>query len=122
MRYLRRVKLNRVYLLLVYPAVWFSAVVLVSAPTRAEQPVAPEFRPHFLQLCDLASAEIKAGPRKDPFFVDSYAARALCVAYDMTGKKEYLDACRAWSERMIGFQEKMLDRKSTRLNSSHLGI
>ena len=101
-------KLNQVCLLPLHLAVWFSAVVLVSAPTRAEQPVAPEFRPLFLQLCDLASAEIKAGPRKDPFFVDSYAVRALCVAYDMTGKKEYLDACRAWSERMVGYQEKML--------------
>ena len=101
-------KLNQVCLLPLHLAVWFSAVVLVSAPTRAEQPVAPEFRPLFLQLCDLASAEIKAGPRKDPFFVDSYAVRALCVAYDMTGKTEYLDTCRAWSERMVGYQEKML--------------
>ena len=103
-------KLNPACLLPLHLVGWFYAVVLVSAPTRAEQPVTPEFRPHFLQLCDLASAEIKAGPRKDPFFVDSYAVRALCVAYDLTGKKEYLDACRAWSERMVGFQEKMLPR------------
>ena len=36
--------------------------------------------------------------------------RALCVAHDLTGKKEYLDACRAWSEGMVAFQEKMLPR------------
>ena len=80
------------------------------SPARGEQAGGADFRSQFLQLCDLASAQIKAGTRKDPFFVDSYAVRALCVAYDLTGKKEYLDACRAWSERMVGFQEKMLPR------------
>jgi hypothetical protein len=90
--------------------VGFYSVALVPTPARAEQGGVAEFRAQFLQLCDLASAEIRAGTRKDPFFVDSYAVRALCVAYDLTGKKEYLDVCRVWSERMVGFQEKMLPR------------
>jgi hypothetical protein len=36
--------------------------------------------------------------------------RALCAAYDLTGKKEYLDACRAWSERVVTNQAKMIPR------------
>ena len=88
----------------------FSAVVLVPTTADAEQAGGAEFRSQFLQLCDVASAQIKPGKRKDPFFVDSYAVRALCAAYDLTGKKEYLDACRAWSERMVAFQDKMLPR------------
>ena len=88
--------------------VGFCAAVLVPSPVRGEQTGGTDSRSRFFQLCDLASAQIRAGTRKDPFFVDSYAVRALCVAYDLTGKKEYLDACRTWSERMVGFQEKML--------------
>jgi hypothetical protein len=70
----------------------------------------PELRPRFLQLCDLASAQLQAGTNTQPFFVDSYAVRALCVAYHLTGKKEDLNACRVWSERMVRFQGKMLPR------------
>jgi hypothetical protein len=92
------------------------AAVLLPSPARGEQAPGTDSRSQFLQLCDLASAEIKAGTRKDPFFVDSYAVRALCVAYDLTGKKEYLDTCRVWSERMIGFQEKMLPRGAYYMN------
>lgn len=40
--------------------------------------------------------------------MDSYAVRALCVAYDMTGNEKYLDACREWSERMVRYQKKMI--------------
>jgi hypothetical protein len=94
----------------------FSAVLALAAPAQGEQADGPEFRAQFLQLCDLSSAQLKAGTRKEPFFVDSYAVRALCVAYDMTGKKEYVDACRAWSERMLGFQEKMLPRGAYYMN------
>ena len=103
-------KLTTTYLLPVCLLVGFSAVVLTPAPARAEQAGGVKFRPRFLQLCDLASAQIKAGTRTDPFFVNSYAVRALCVAYDLTGRTEYLDACRAWSERMVGLQEKMIPR------------
>ena len=75
---------------------------------RGEQTNRVDLRPRFLRLCDLASAQLKAGTNKEPFFIDSYAVRALCVAYDLTGRQAYLDACRIWSERMIGFQEKMI--------------
>jgi hypothetical protein len=57
----------------------------------------------------------REGWRKDPglrnyymFFVDSYAVRALGVAYDLTGRKRYLDACRTWTERIIRHQERMI--------------
>ena len=96
--------------------VGLSVAVLVPSPAHGAHSGAAEFRSQFLQLCDLAGAQIRAGTRKDPFFVDSYAVRALCVAYDMTGKKEYLDACRAWSQRMVGFQEKMLPHGAYYMN------
>jgi len=109
-----RITLRRMFSLSL--TVGLCAALWVPAPVRGAQSGAAEFRSQFLQVCDLAGAQIRAGTRKDPFFVDSYAVRALCVAYDMTGKKEYLDACRAWSERMIGFQEKMLPRGAYYMN------
>ena len=66
-----------------------------------------QFREHFLRLCDLAAAKVTNKKDKDPFFQDSYAVRALCVAYDMTGNTNYLDACRKWSERMLQYQARM---------------
>ncbi|MFH1922212.1 MAG: hypothetical protein ABIP48_20300, partial [Planctomycetota bacterium] len=44
------------------------------------------------------------------FYWDSYVVRALAVAYDMTGKEEYLNACKLWSDRMIEYQEGMIPR------------
>lgn len=68
----------------------------------------PQTKHEFLKLCDSACEEFKVPVRAGvPFFRESYVIRALAVAYDMTGKAEYLDACRAWTERMIEFQEKM---------------
>ena len=89
---------------------------LAPALARDEQPGGADFRSQFLQLCDLTSAQLRAGTNKQPFFVDSYAVRALCAAYDLTGKKDYLDACRAWTERMIAFQEKMLPHGAYYMN------
>ena len=77
----------------------------------------------FLKLCDLAVAELnkeivpfEERHRKTkepkthhvPFFEDSYAIRALCVAYDMTGNKAYLDACHRWADRVVALQSKMI--------------
>ena len=42
-----------------------------------------------------------------PFFEDSYGIRPLCVAYDVTGKKEYLDACTHWADQIVAFQDRM---------------
>jgi hypothetical protein len=84
-----------------------SLMPLISLAAGGDQATAGEFRAQFFQLCDLAVAKIEDSDSKGPYFVDSYAVRALCVAYDMTGKKEYLNACRMWSERMVKCQESM---------------
>ncbi len=100
----------------VHLAIVFCAALLAWSSAAAEPSSTAQFRSQFLQLCDLATAEIRAGTNKQPFFIDSYAVRALGVAYDLTGKQEYLDACRAWSERMIGFQDRMLPRDAYCMN------
>ena len=69
-----------------------------------------KFPAQFIQLCDLAAVKVRDENNKVPFFVDSYAVRALCVAYDMTGNTNYLDACRDWSTRMVNYQEQMTPR------------
>jgi hypothetical protein len=94
----------------------FCLAALMASLARGSENARPDFRPRFFQLCDLASAEIQAGARKDPFFVDSYAVRALCAAYDLTHKKEYLDACRAWSDRMLACRAKMIPRGAYYMN------
>ena len=105
------------------------------APARnrpAQQPHPDDFKAQFLHLCDLACTELN---RKDyspfleaeryvarpkthhvPFFEDSHAVRALAVAYDMTGNREYLDTCRRWSDRMIAYQDKMIPQGAYYLN------
>jgi len=75
---------------------------------RAEQNSEAEMRAQFFKLCDVAAAKVTNSESQGPYFVDSYAVRALCVAYDMTGNAKYLDACLQWSEQMIKFQEKMI--------------
>jgi hypothetical protein len=79
-----------------------------------------EFKVRFLKFCDLAAAELNkpitpfysrtdADPATHhmPFFEDGHAVRALAVAYDMTGKRAYLDACRRWANLMIVYQRGM---------------
>lgn len=68
------------------------------------------FRNQFFRLCDMAALKVRDEHNRVPFFVDSYAVRALCVAYDMTGNTNYLNACRDWSMRMVDYQEKMIPR------------
>lgn len=76
---------------------------------------------HFLRLSDVAASALVPEPpdnknhRKVPnirehpaFFVDSYAVRALAVAYDLTGRERYWEACRVWTDRMLRHQEKMI--------------
>lgn len=70
----------------------------------------------FIRLCDLSVEQINhygcldslARRRGMHFYIESYMVRALAVAYDMTGNRAYLNACRTWSDRMITFQEKMI--------------
>jgi len=66
----------------------------------------------FLELCDAGCPIIEKQARTTKrigraFYWDAYLVRALCVAYDMTGKKEYLRVCRLWSDRMIEYQNGM---------------
>ena len=76
---------------------------------------------NFLALSDFAVQALNQEPpdregyRDDPglrdyymFFVDSYAVRGLAVAYDLTGRQEYFDACRTWTERIIRHQDRMI--------------
>jgi hypothetical protein len=74
------------------------------------------FRARFFQLCDRAVEELNKPGRKEAFFIDSYAVRALCVAYDMTGQAAYLDTCKAWADRTVAFQEKMIPRGAYFMN------
>lgn len=79
-----------------------------SSQTRVDRNHNAVFQRQFIQLCDLAVKRIQSTKNKDPFFIDSYQVRALCVAYDMTGDPKYLDACKSWSERMVGSQKGMI--------------
>jgi hypothetical protein len=79
-----------------------------------------QFRANFLKFCDLATSELNkpitpfysrtdADPATHhmPFFEDAHAVRALAVAYEMTGKRAYLNACKRWSDLMIVYQRGM---------------
>ncbi len=85
--------------------VWF-----LLPSTGAGQTNDPQFRAQFISLCDLAAGKVRNENNRVPFFVDSYAVRALCAAYDLTGNTNYLDASRDWAERMVRYQEQMHPR------------
>ena len=108
-----------------------SSILIPPAAAQAQRPDQGDFKAQFLRLCDLASAElnkdyspfveadrhaVKPKTHHVPFFEDSHAVRALAVAYDMTGKREYLDACRRWSDRMIDYQNQMVPKGAYYLN------
>ncbi len=79
-------------------------LLVAAAPDAARQ--SPLER-DFFQFCDVACRELNTDGRRVPFYHDSYAVRGLCVAYDITGRPEYLAVCRRWTERMIDFQQRM---------------
>lgn len=73
----------------------------------------PALQAEFLALCDanrpLVERQARATERSGrAFYWDSYVVRALCVAHDMTGKREYLDASKLWSDQMIEYQDAMI--------------
>ncbi len=88
--------------------------------------VPSELRGRFSELSDLAAAElnkeitpyVESRDRQGeypkthhmPFFEDSYGVRALCVAYDMTGEKKYLDACTRWADEVVACQQRMFPK------------
>jgi hypothetical protein len=91
------------------------AVVALPA-AGAPQPNRAALQAQFAELCDLARAKISVETNPGAFFIDSYAIRALCVAYDRTGQKPCLEVCKAWSDRMIAFQDKMIPRSAYYMN------
>ena len=91
-------------------------VAMVGLP-RAVSPAAlgaePDWKGEFFALCDAGVGILQKQARAEKrmgraFYWDAYVVRALSVAYDMTGKKDYLDACKLWSDRMIEYQEGMI--------------
>ena len=76
---------------------------------------------HFGELCNHAARvlkvptptrEIHETPESDRdyymFFVDSYAVRALNVAWDLTGNPDYFDSCVKWCDRVVACQKGMI--------------
>ena len=99
------------------------------APTLGQEEQGEDFKAQFLRLCDMACQELNkeltpfvaredANPKTHhmPFFEDAHAIRALAVAYDITGKQEYLDTCKHWSDRVIAYQEKMIPQGAYYMN------
>jgi hypothetical protein len=75
----------------------------------------PDVKAQFLRLCDAGCQIIEKQARATQrmgraFYWDSYVVRALAVAHDMTDKREYLDACKLWSDRMIEYQSQMIPK------------
>ncbi|HEU5397033.1 MAG TPA: hypothetical protein VFV81_07690 [Verrucomicrobiae bacterium] len=91
-------------LLLVLPAL----AMLPRQAVAGDETNRAALRAQFFTLCDAAVVKVTNAEAKGPYFADSYAVRALCVAYDLTGKRQYLDACRNWSGRMVEDQSKMI--------------
>jgi len=93
--------------------------VFVLATLLGDRPVVcpalagePDLRAEFFRLCDAQYPILKKQARTNErigraYYWDSYLVRALAVAYDATGKQEYLDACKLWSDRMLEHQGKM---------------
>lgn len=101
---MRKISLSLLPVLLVIMV----ALSVSTGPSIAASPARnTTLHKQFKRLCSLAVAKITARKLRGPFFVDSYAVRALCVAYDMTGNAKYLDACRQWCRRMMGYQQHM---------------
>jgi uncharacterized protein YyaL (SSP411 family) len=100
-------KFNLIRLLFLCLVLAISALSSFTPAAQADDFTNTQFRDHFLRLCDLSVKKITSKKDKDPFFQDSYAIRALCVAYDMTGNTNYLNVCRQWSDQMISNQDRM---------------
>ena len=106
---------------------WCAAAALAVA----DEPEPANFKAQFLTFCDLAAVELNKeitpfGDRNNadpathhmPFFEDAHAARALAVAYDMTGNRKYLDACKQWSDQVVAYQTRMIPQGAYYMNHS----
>jgi len=91
-----------------------------AAKSPGQESAKVDFQADFFRLCDVACRELNKEPRKPPrhraFYVDSYVVRALAVAYDVTGEKKYLDACKIWSDRMLDCQSEMTPKGAYYMN------
>ncbi|HOW18653.1 MAG TPA: hypothetical protein PLC79_06415 [Phycisphaerae bacterium] len=102
-------------------------------PAGGGQAPPAEFRRRFLLFCDLAVKEFRkeitpfpvhdreyADPATHhmPAFEDAHAVRALAVAYDMTGERKYLDACRRWADHTLRCQSRMIPAGAYYMNHS----
>ena len=91
-----------------------NADIAIAESSVGQQEADLNMKEEFIKLCDSSYMDVIAQTKVTErlgargFYWDSYAVRALCVGYDLTGKKEYLDACKLWSDRMIEFQEQMI--------------
>ena len=123
---MRSIRSSRQWSLSVFA--WLVACATPVAPLARAAEV-PDEKAEFLRLCDLAVVELNkeitpflnhgdADPQTHhvPFFEDSYAVRALAVAYDMTGKNEYLAACQHWCDRVLDYQAQMIPKGAYYLN------
>jgi len=91
-------------------------LVLVAPILLTAEPQAPALREQFFKLCDAVVPVLDDTGRRVPFYQDSYAIRALAVAYDLSGKRQYLDVCRRWSARMVEHQARMTPRGAYYMN------
>jgi len=96
-------------------AVFLSLTGWQAAATGPALGEEPDLQAEFIQLCDAAYPIIEKQARATErsgraFYWDAYVVRALAVAYDVTGKKEYLNASRLWSDRMIEYQNGMIPK------------
>ncbi len=91
-------------------------LVLIAPIVLTAEPQAPAFREQFLKLCDGVVPVLDDAGRRVPYYQDSYAIRALGVAYDMSGKRQYLDVCRRWSARMVEHQARMTPQGAYYMN------
>ena len=112
-------------------AAWL-VLAIACFPVQAAQKPSPaggldtdDLKTRFFRICDLAVQRIHLPERKyssdmpirkAPFYSDSYVVRALAVAYDLTGKEEYLATIKTWSDKMITNQEKMIPKGAYDMN------
>jgi len=92
------------------------AILTFSVLAAAQPAENNRLRAEFLKMCDAACAELNTPERKAAFYIDSYAVRALTVAYDLTGERKYMDVCRRWSDRMIEYQNGMTPKGAYWMN------
>jgi len=108
-------------------------VLLISSiKAKAQEINMDDLKTKFFKLCDVAVERYKipdqaplryasrdqdqSKPGKISFYVSSYPVRALAVAYDLTGKEEYLNTMREWADRVLMFQEKMIPKNAYYMN------